>query len=75
METVIEMVMTLEKLDELLATLLRKKERTMLDEKISVQDFKDFYWLKDELIKFCRKNGSQLFWELFFLHTFLIIFI
>ncbi len=34
-----------------------KKERPILDEKISVQDFKDFYWLKDELIKFCRKNG------------------
>ncbi len=34
-----------------------KKERPMLDEKISVQDFKDFYWLKEELIKFCRKNG------------------
>ncbi len=34
-----------------------KKERPILDEKISVQDFKDFYWLKDELIRFCRKNG------------------
>ncbi|PIE51991.1 cytoplasmic protein [Candidatus Fermentibacteria bacterium] len=34
-----------------------KKEKPILDEKISVQDFKDFYWLKDELIKFCRKNG------------------
>ncbi len=34
-----------------------KKERPILDEKISVQDFKDFYWLKDELIKFCRKTG------------------
>ncbi len=34
-----------------------KKERPVLDEKISVQDFKDFYWLKEELIKFCRKTG------------------
>ncbi len=34
-----------------------KKERPILDEKISVQDFKDFYWLKEELIKFCRKTG------------------
>ncbi len=32
-------------------------EKPILDEKISVQEFKDFYWLKDELIKFCRKNG------------------
>ncbi len=34
-----------------------KRERPILDEKISVQDFKDFYWLKEELIKFCRKTG------------------
>ncbi len=34
-----------------------KKERPILDEKISVQDFKDFYWLKEELVKFCRKTG------------------
>ncbi len=34
-----------------------KKERPILDERISVQDFKDFYWLKEELITFCRKNG------------------
>ncbi len=33
------------------------KERPNLDEKISVQDFIDFYWLKAELIKFCRKTG------------------
>ncbi len=34
-----------------------KRERPLLDERISVQDFKDFYWLKEELIKFCRKTG------------------
>ncbi len=34
-----------------------KQERPLLDEKISVQDFKDFYWLKEELVTFCRKNG------------------
>ncbi len=34
-----------------------KKERPILDEKISVQDFKNFYWLKRELIEFCRKTG------------------
>ncbi|PID28066.1 MAG: cytoplasmic protein [Candidatus Cloacimonadota bacterium] len=34
-----------------------KKERPILDKKIDVQDFKDFYWLKEELVKFCRKNG------------------
>ncbi len=34
-----------------------KKERPILDKKISIQDFKDFYWLKNELIKFCRNNG------------------
>ncbi len=27
-----------------------------MDSKITVQDFKDFYWLKEELIKFCRQN-------------------
>ncbi len=34
-----------------------KKQRPTLDNKISVQDFKDFYWLKEELVKFCRENS------------------
>ncbi|MBY0435599.1 MAG: SAP domain-containing protein [Cyclobacteriaceae bacterium] len=31
--------------------------RPSLTNKISAQDFKDFYWLKEELIAFCKKNG------------------
>ncbi|TMM56795.1 cytoplasmic protein [Maribacter algarum] len=31
--------------------------RPILDKKITVQNFKDFYWLKVELTKFCSKNG------------------
>jgi len=33
------------------------KERPILDNKISIKDFKDFYWLKVELIDFCRDVG------------------
>lgn len=33
------------------------KERPILDNKISIKDFKDFYWLKVELTKFCKENG------------------
>ena len=33
------------------------KARPILDKKISVQDFRDFYWLKEELVKFCVENG------------------
>ncbi len=33
------------------------KERPTLDKKISIKDFKDFYWLKVELVDFCRKIG------------------
>ena len=31
--------------------------RPTLTKDISVQSFKDFYWLKEELQSFCRKNG------------------
>ena len=31
------------------------KKRPTLDAKISVKDFKDFYWLKVELVDFCRE--------------------
>lgn len=31
--------------------------RPNLTKKISVQNFKDFYWLKEELQTFCRENG------------------
>ncbi|HWI49606.1 MAG TPA: DUF6434 domain-containing protein [Rummeliibacillus sp.] len=31
--------------------------RPTLTKEISVQSFKDFYWLKEELQSFCRKNG------------------
>ncbi|MDY0216772.1 MAG: DUF6434 domain-containing protein [Bacteroidales bacterium] len=33
------------------------KKRPVLDRKISIKDFKDFYWLKVELTKFCSENG------------------
>ena len=32
------------------------KERPILDKSISIKDFKDFYWLKVELVDFCREN-------------------
>lgn len=33
------------------------KERPILDKSISIKNFKDFYWLKVELTKFCKENG------------------
>ena len=33
------------------------KERPVLDENISIEDFKDFYWLKADLTKFSSENG------------------
>lgn len=33
------------------------KERPILDKEINIKNFKDFYWLKVELVKFCRENG------------------
>ena len=32
-------------------------ERPKLDKSISIEDFRDFYWLKEELVTFCRSNG------------------
>jgi hypothetical protein len=32
-------------------------KRPELNAQISVQDFKDFYWLKQELVDFCKKMG------------------
>ncbi len=34
-----------------------KKERPILDKDISLKDFNDFYWLKKELVQFCRTIG------------------
>ncbi|MCU0416214.1 MAG: SAP domain-containing protein [Cytophagaceae bacterium] len=31
--------------------------RPVLDKNITLDDFNNFYWLKEELIEFCRKNG------------------
>lgn len=36
-------------------------ERPPLDKKISLTDFNDFYWLKEELIEFCRQNDIKTF--------------
>jgi hypothetical protein len=33
-----------------------EKERPILDREINIKDFEDFYWLKVELVKFCREN-------------------
>lgn len=33
------------------------KNRPKLNTKISIQDFKDFYWYKEELIDFCRSEN------------------
>ncbi|MCH2225948.1 MAG: SAP domain-containing protein, partial [Crocinitomicaceae bacterium] len=33
--------------------------RPILNKKISIKDFKEFYWLKEELIKFCRIEGLK----------------
>ena len=33
------------------------KKRPILNKNISVEDFKDFYWLKSELVNFCREVG------------------
>ncbi|MGG2063978.1 DUF6434 domain-containing protein [Bacillus sp. S14(2024)] len=33
--------------------------RPNLTKDISIQDFKDFYWLKEELQLFCRENGMS----------------
>lgn len=38
-------------------SVIMDRERPVLDKKISIKDFKDFYWLKVELAKFCRENG------------------
>ncbi len=34
-----------------------KTDRPSLDKNISLEDFNDFYWLKEELIHFCRTIG------------------
>lgn len=31
--------------------------RPSLDKNISLKDFNDFYWLKEELVSFCRQMG------------------
>lgn len=32
-------------------------KRPILNKEISLDDFENFYWLKEELVSFCRKNG------------------
>ena len=32
------------------------EKRPRLNENMSLKDFKDFYWLKEELVLFCKKN-------------------
>ena len=36
---------------------MKSIERPKLDKSISIEDFRDFYWLKEELVAFCRSNG------------------
>ena len=33
------------------------KKRPELDKEINIKDFKDYYWLKSELLKFCQEIG------------------
>lgn len=33
--------------------------RPDLNKEISIADFQDFYWLKEELVKFCRVEGLK----------------
>jgi hypothetical protein len=35
------------------------KKRPVLNKQISIKDFNDFYWLKVELVDFCRKIGCS----------------
>ncbi len=35
------------------------EKRPNLSKEISIKDFKDFYWLKKELIEFCRNEGLK----------------
>jgi hypothetical protein len=37
--------------------IIMDKERLILDKKINIKDFNDFYWLKSELMSFCREIG------------------
>jgi len=34
-------------------------KRPSLNKNISLKDFKDFYWLKEELLKFCKEEGLK----------------
>lgn len=33
--------------------------RPILTQKISIESFQDFYWLKEELQSFCKENGMS----------------
>lgn len=33
--------------------------RPSLTKEISINDFQDFYWLKSELVQFCREQGIR----------------
>ena len=33
--------------------------RPILNKTISIKDLKEFYWLKEELVKFCRIEGLK----------------
>jgi len=39
---------------------MKSIERPKLDKNISIADFRDFYWLKDELVAFCRSKGISM---------------
>ena len=50
-------VASIYKLCVILKNLSKKMDRPNLDNKISLKDFNEFYWLKKELIEFCRTIG------------------
>lgn len=36
---------------------INMKERPALDRKLDSKTFRDYYYLKEELVSFCRENG------------------
>lgn len=39
-------------------------KRPKLNKKINAKDFQDFYWMKEELVAFCREVGINVWLKL-----------
>jgi len=44
-------------LDERFETDMTGGDRPKLDKSLDAESFRQWYWLKDELVQFCRENG------------------